>query len=61
MTEKKDTRLFIRASNDLVERLERAADLEFEGNVSLLAREAFREKLARMARSYPELREAVAA
>lgn len=54
---KKDVRLFIRATSDLVDRLELAAKLKFEGNVSLLAREAIREKLARMSRTHPELKE----
>jgi hypothetical protein len=54
-------RVLFRTSSDLLEKLEIAADLEFEGNVSLLAREAFREKLEKLAKRHPELRDAVAA
>lgn len=61
MADNKDVRLFIRAPGHLVDRLELAAKLKFEGNVSLLAREAFREKLAKMARVHPELKEEVEA
>jgi hypothetical protein len=58
---KKDTRIFIRADSELVERMERAAEIAFEGNVSLFAREAFKEKIEKLARRHPELREAEAA
>lgn len=57
----KNVRLFIRAESELVDRVELAAKLKFEGNVSHLAREALREKLAKMARAYPELKESAEA
>lgn len=57
---RKNTRIFIRAEDELRRRLEMAADLAFEGNISLLAREALNEKLERMAEKFPQHKEELA-
>lgn len=53
----KEERLFIRTNGDMRRRLEKAAEIAFEGNLSLLAREAFKEKLEKLSKRHPELKE----
>jgi uncharacterized protein (DUF1778 family) len=54
---KKDTRLHLRASSEQVSRIEKAAEI-LEIPSSEFVRKAVEEKLARLARRYPELAKA---
>lgn len=56
---KKDMRVHIRASSELFERLDLAAELTDKPK-SQIIREALNEKLKRIARSYPEHSETLA-
>jgi hypothetical protein len=56
----KKKRIFIRAEDELLQRMEKAAELEFEGNVSLFARAAFKEKLEKLAKKHPEHKDELA-
>jgi len=52
---KKDTRLYIRASGDHKERLNKASEI-LDTPASQIVREAIDEKLSKLAKRHPELR-----
>lgn len=54
---KKDTRIYIRATSEQIDRLQKAADL-LEMPASDIVRRALEEKLTKLSKRYPELAKA---